>query len=189
MWWLTPVMLARGRLREQDCHKFKSRWATQWVLGQLEIQYETLFQNKETKFIKNPDQYIHAWICHIWHSGKKAGYELRDPPSSASQLLGLKGYATTTWLYIILNWKKSWLVVGTAGRTRIVNQILWVQLANFRQESRGLKGMFTDCEKLWKKWEHWVWEVKGILKGDQEEMFPRKATRWSHHFKPISNVF
>jgi hypothetical protein len=39
--------------------------------------------------------------CPETHSVDQAGLELRNPPASASQVLGLKACATTTtWLYL-----------------------------------------------------------------------------------------
>jgi hypothetical protein len=35
--------------------------------------------------------------CPVTHSVDKAGLELRDPPVSASQVLGLKACTTTAW--------------------------------------------------------------------------------------------
>jgi hypothetical protein len=37
-------------------------------------------------------------VCSGTHSVDKGGLELRNPPASASQVLGLKVWATTTWL-------------------------------------------------------------------------------------------
>jgi hypothetical protein len=39
--------------------------------------------------------------CPGTHSVDQAGLELRNPPASASQVLGLKVYATTAWLLLI----------------------------------------------------------------------------------------
>jgi hypothetical protein len=36
--------------------------------------------------------------CPGTHSVDQAGLELRNPPASASQVLGLKAWATTNWL-------------------------------------------------------------------------------------------
>jgi hypothetical protein len=36
--------------------------------------------------------------CPVTHSVDQAGFELKNPPASASRLLGLKACATTTWL-------------------------------------------------------------------------------------------
>jgi hypothetical protein len=36
--------------------------------------------------------------CHGAHSIDQAGLELRDPPASASRVLGLKACASMTWL-------------------------------------------------------------------------------------------
>jgi hypothetical protein len=36
------------------------------------------------------------------HSVDQAGLELRNPPASASQVLGLKAWATTGFLYVAL---------------------------------------------------------------------------------------
>jgi hypothetical protein len=35
--------------------------------------------------------------CPGIHSVDQAGLELRNPPASVSQVLGLKAYATTAW--------------------------------------------------------------------------------------------
>jgi hypothetical protein len=37
--------------------------------------------------------------CPGSHSVDQAGLEFGDPPASASQVLGLKGCVTTTWLF------------------------------------------------------------------------------------------
>jgi hypothetical protein len=36
------------------------------------------------------------------HSADQAGLELRNPPASASQVLGLKASTTTAWLFFFL---------------------------------------------------------------------------------------
>jgi hypothetical protein len=40
--------------------------------------------------------------CPGTHSVDQAGFELRNPPASASQVLGLKACATTAWLNLFL---------------------------------------------------------------------------------------
>jgi hypothetical protein len=39
--------------------------------------------------------------CSGTHSVDQAGLKLRNPPASASQVLGLKACATTTWLQVL----------------------------------------------------------------------------------------
>jgi hypothetical protein len=41
--------------------------------------------------------------CHGTHSVDQAGLELRNPPASASLVLGLKTYATTAWLSLVFH--------------------------------------------------------------------------------------
>jgi hypothetical protein len=41
--------------------------------------------------------------CPGTHSVDQAGLELRNPPASASQVLGLKACATTAWLFFFLS--------------------------------------------------------------------------------------
>jgi hypothetical protein len=41
--------------------------------------------------------------CPGTHSVDQAGLELRNPPASASQVLGLKACATTAWLYLFVD--------------------------------------------------------------------------------------
>jgi hypothetical protein len=40
--------------------------------------------------------------CLRTHSVDQVGLELRNPPASASQVLGLKVCATTAWLYLFI---------------------------------------------------------------------------------------
>jgi hypothetical protein len=44
--------------------------------------------------------------CPGTHSVDQAGLELRNPPASATQVLGLKACATTAWLKISIAVKK-----------------------------------------------------------------------------------
>jgi hypothetical protein len=40
--------------------------------------------------------------CPGAHFVDQAGLELRNPPASASRVLGLKAYATTAWLFVYI---------------------------------------------------------------------------------------
>jgi hypothetical protein len=42
--------------------------------------------------------------CPGTHSVDQTGLELRNPPASASRVLGIKAYTTTAWLKIYLFW-------------------------------------------------------------------------------------
>lgn len=69
------------------------------------------------------------------------GLKLRDPPFSASQVCGLKGCATTTWIYIILNRKKSWLVGASQ-----VEQESWTRFYEFNYQFLDRKaGGWREC--------------------------------------------
>ena len=51
--------------------------------------------------------------CPGAHSVDQAGLDLRDPPASAFQVLGLKVFASTAWLIIFLKILKSnlWVIL------------------------------------------------------------------------------
>ncbi|GAB1287602.1 60S ribosomal export protein NMD3 [Apodemus speciosus] len=78
------------QVRQKTLHKKTFYYLEQLILKYGMHQNTLRIKEIHVVFLCSPD-------CPGTHSGDQAGLELRNPPSSASQVLGLKACATTAW--------------------------------------------------------------------------------------------
>jgi hypothetical protein len=99
-------------------------WKRRWLFGgRLPLFNNSFFVCLFLSFLVFRDRVsLYSPGCAGTHSVDQAGLELRNPPASASRVLGLKVCATTTWLNNSLKCLK-WLTL-TAELTWLLSQAI-----------------------------------------------------------------
>jgi hypothetical protein len=82
--------------------------------------------------------------CPGTHSVDQAGLELRNPPASASHVLGLKTCATTAWL------TKQLLTKYTSGRITMPDLKLYYReiVKKRKRKTKNMHGISTETDTL-----------------------------------------